>query len=104
MTTETRARVHIVLGRLIQALQYAGRTNLAGRLTPQPAFGTSAILNQIASLMPREGRNAFIREAASALSDAYVAIATNSEREAIVSATKADGCLIAYFNSAVQPT
>lgn len=104
MTTETRAKVHVVLGRLIVALQYAGRTNLAGRLTPQPTFGTAKALTQIADLIPRDGRNAYVREAASALSDAYVAIATNSEREALASSAKADGCLVAFFNSAVQHT
>ncbi|MGK3981374.1 hypothetical protein WMF38_57785 [Sorangium sp. So ce118] len=104
MTTETRAKVHVVLGRLIVALQYAGRTNLAGRLTPQPAFGTAKALTQIADLIPRDGRNAFVREAASVLSDAYVALATNSEAEARAMSTKADNCLIAFFNSAAQPT
>ena len=60
MTTETRAKVHVVLGRLIVALQYVGRTNLAGHLTPQPAFGTAKTLNHIASIVPRDGRNAYV--------------------------------------------
>lgn len=102
VTTETRAKVHVVLGRLIQALQYAGRTPLSGMLTPQPDFGMAASLTQIAGVIPRDGRNAFIREAAAGLSDAYVAIATGSEREALMACTMADGCLVAFFNSAAQ--
>jgi hypothetical protein len=104
VTTETRARVHIVLGRLIQALQYAGRTNLAGRLTPAVPLGTAATLTEVCKLIPRDGRNAHLREAASVLSDAYFAIATDNEREAIANHKTADAHLVSFFNSAVQPT
>jgi hypothetical protein len=104
VTTETRARVHVVLGRLIQALQYAGRTNLAGRLTPAVPLGTAASLSELYKLIPRDGRNAHLREAASMLSDAYFAIATDNEREAIAKYKTADSHLVSFFNSAVQPT
>jgi hypothetical protein len=104
VTTETRARVHVVLGRLIVALQYADRSNLTSRLTPALPAGTASALDTIARYIPSIGRTAWLREASTLLSGAYSAIAADREHDAQLKSAAADALLTAFFNSAGQRT
>jgi hypothetical protein len=104
VSTETRARIHVILGRLIQALQYAQLSELTGRLAPAMPLATSAALGAIAEQIPIVGRNLFLRKAAGFLADAYYAIHVADGEKAASNADKADGLITSFLSPGSRST
>jgi hypothetical protein len=97
VTIETQARCHRALGRIIVALQYEGRANLIGALSPAKSPQVlSTALSVIANRLPAAGGASRLRSAMGSLSHAYFNVATDNEREAVQWCERAEESLSAY--------